>query len=129
MRAFGVLGMVLSVLFLAFLLFAIDSGGAVSKDEFAPVAYLFAAFAAIIGAAPIRRRRASARLAWTVFGLALLYTVLYTVEWKVPGNRSSSEQFESRSYHIKIDDWNVVTALPLSVAAIALGWSLSRRRA
>jgi hypothetical protein len=129
MRAFGVLGMVLSVLFLAFLLFAIGSGGGVSKDEFAPVAYGFAAFAAIMCAATIRARRASARLASTVLGLALLYTVLYTAEWTASENQSSSERFESRSYRIEIDDWNVMAALPLSVAAIALGWSISRRRA
>ena len=128
MRAFGVFGMVLSMLFLAFLLFAIGSGGGVSKDEFAPVAYVFAALAVIMCAATIRARRTSVRLAGAVFGLALLYTVLYTAEWTASENQSSSDRFESRSYHIKTDDWNVVTALPLSVAAIALGWSLSRRQ-
>jgi hypothetical protein len=120
--------MFLSVLFLAFLLFAIGSGGGVSKDEFAPVAYAFAALAVIMCAATVRAHRASTRLAGAVFGLALLYTVSYTAEWAASGSQSSSERYESRSYRIKSDDWNVVTALPLSVAAIAVGWSLSRRQ-
>ena len=128
MRTFGVVGTILSMLFLAFLLLAIGSAGGISKDEFAPVAYLFAALAVIMCTATIRARRVSVRLAGTVFGLALLYTVLYTAEWTASENQSSSERIESRSYHIKTGDWNVVTALPLSVAAIALGWSLSRRQ-
>ena len=49
MRAVGIVGLVLSALFLIFLLFAISTSGAVSKDEFAPVAYLFGALAVIMG--------------------------------------------------------------------------------
>ena len=120
MRAVGILGLVLSVLFLISLLFAIGTGGGISKDEFALVAYLFGAFVVIMGVSAIRAPGASAKLAGTVLALGLLFVVLFFVDQEYAG---------PDEYSINAGDWSVVAGVPLSVAAIALGWSLFRRRA
>jgi hypothetical protein len=127
-RGFGVLGIVVSVLFLMALLFAIGSRGGISKEEFAVVAYFFAMFAVIMCVSAMRMHGASTRVAGTVLGLALLYMGLYTVEWAASDNQSFRESYDSGSYRVNSDDWNVAAAVPLSGAVIALGWSLARRR-
>ncbi len=128
MRAFGVFGIVLTVLFLLSLLVAIGSQGGISKEEFAVVAYFFGAFAVIMCVTTVRTHGAPVKLAGAVLGLGLLYAVVYTVEWAASDRQTSRESFESGSYRINHDDWNVAVAVPLSAAAIALGSSLARRR-
>jgi hypothetical protein len=117
----------MSMLFLMSLLFAIATQGGISK-EFAAVAYFFGTFVVIMCISAIWTHRASSRLAGTVLALAVLYVVMYTVEWAASENQSFRESYESGSYRINSGDYNVVVAWPLSGAVIALGRSLARRR-
>ena len=127
MGAVGILGMVLSVLFLTSLSFAMGAEGAISKGEFAPVPYVFGAFVLIFGISAIRTDGASRKLAGTVLGLGLLFVTLYTAEWKLPHNQPSDERVRLDWDRINYDDWSVFAGVPLSVAVIALGCSLSHR--
>jgi hypothetical protein len=128
MRVFGVIGIVMSVLFIISLLTAIASNGGISKEEFAPVAYLFGVFAAIMCAAAARSGRVPAKFASAVLGLGLVYLALYSIEWAVSEKQSYRKRYESRSYRVKTDDLNVAAGIALSIGALATGSWLARKR-
>ena len=118
----GIVGMVLGGLFLTSLSFAIGAEGAISKRDFAPVPYVFGVFVLIFGVSAIRTDGASRKLAGTVLGLGILLVTLYTAELNWHG-----ELFRKDPDRINYDDWSVLAGVPLSVAVIALGCSLSHR--
>ena len=123
----GIVGMVLGVLFLTSLSFAIGAEGAISKREFAPVPYVFGVFVLIFGVSAIRTDGASRKLAGTVLGLGILLVTLYTAELNWQHNPPSGELVRRDPDRINIDDWSVFAGVPLSVAVIVLGCSLSHR--
>jgi hypothetical protein len=118
MRVLGSFGLLFSIFFLFSLLVAIGSGGGISAEEYAPVAYFFGIFAIVLALTDLNGQKSSTKVRGAVCGLAILYLLAYSFTLASKGDRYEPRASDRYDYYV---------ALPLSMAALRLSFALLRK--